>query len=219
MPVQNPTTEPLTPTIESTTSSTKLVWPEPRKKFSVIVADPPWDINQKGKRGAAAHYELMDLESIKNMPVEYLAQDNAHLWLWIPNGLLQEVLDVMKAWGFTYRDPLVWNKTNVGLGLGNYLRNGCEIVLFGTRGRAPVKFKGQSNLLFAPRQDHSHKPEEFFAIVERLYDEPYLELFARRHPSSNKDWSVWGNEIESDIFIPGYPVPEYSDKAKESEEV
>ena len=86
---------------------------------------------------AFARAEVMDLESIKNMPVEYLAQDNAHLWLWIPNGLLQEGLDVMKAWGFTYRDPLVWNKTNVGLGLGNYLRNGCEIVLFGTRGRAP----------------------------------------------------------------------------------
>jgi N6-adenosine-specific RNA methylase IME4 len=131
----------------------------------------------------------------------------------VPNGLAQEGLDVMKAWGFTYRNLLVWIKTNIGLGLGNYLRNGCEIALFGTRGRAPVKFKGQSNLLFAPRQDHSHKPEEFFAIVERLYDGPYLELFARRYPSSNKDWSVWGNEIESDIFIPGYPVPKYSANA------
>ena len=190
-----------------------LEWPEFYKKFRTIVADPPWDINQKGKRGAAAHYDLMNLDSIKKMPVEDLAQDNAHLWLWVPNGLAQEGLDVMKAWGFTYRNLLVWIKTNIGLGLGNYLRNGCEIALFGTRGRAPVKFKGQSNLLFAPRQDHSHKPEEFFAIVERLYDGPYLELFARRYPSSNKDWSVWGNEIESDIFIPGYPVPKYSANA------
>lgn len=163
-----------------------------------------------------ARSEVMDLESIKNMPVEYLAQDNAHLWLWIPNGLLQEGLDVMKAWGFTYRDPLVWNKTNVGLGLGNYLRNGCEIVLFGTRGRAPVKFKGQSNLLFAPLQDHSHKPEEMYPIIERVSPGLYLELFARR-PQPN--WDAWGNEIASDVMIPGYPVPEYSDKAKESEEV
>ena len=194
------------------------------QKFATIYADPPWRFQNRTGKVAPEHkrlnrYDTMDLEAIKAMPVEEIAAEKSHLYLWVPNALLPDGLEVMKAWGFTYRDPLVWNKTNVGLGLGNYLRNGCEIVLFGTRGRAPVKFKGQSNLLFAPRQDHSHKPEEFFAIVERLYDGPYLELFARRHPSSNKDWSVWGNEIESDIFIPGYPVPEYSDKAKESEEV
>ena len=51
------------------------------------------------------HYQLMSLEDIKNMPVADLAEENAHLWLWIPNGLLQEGLDVMKAWGFKYRDP------------------------------------------------------------------------------------------------------------------
>lgn len=83
-----------------------LEWPEFYKKFRTIVADPPWDINQKGKRGAAAHYDLMNLDSIKKMPVGDLAQDNAHLWLWVPNGLAQEGLDVMKAWGFTYRNLL-----------------------------------------------------------------------------------------------------------------
>ena len=67
----------------------------------------------------------------------------------------------------------------------------------------------------APRQDHSHKPEEFTVIIERLAKGPYLELFARRRPSSGRpdEWYVWGNEIASDIYIPGYPVPEYSKKA------
>ena len=106
------------------------------------------------------HYQLMSLEDIKNMPVADLAEENAHLWLWIPNGLLQEGLDVMKAWGFTYRDPFVWIKPR--LGLGNYLRNASETILFGTRGKAPVKFKAQPNWLFAPLQDHSHKPEEMY---------------------------------------------------------
>ena len=100
------------------------------------------------------HYQLMSLEDIKNMPVADLAEENAHLWLWIPNGLLQEGLDVMKAWGFKYRDPFYWIKPR--LGLGNYLRNASETVLFGTRGKAPVKFKAQPNWLFAPLQDHSH---------------------------------------------------------------
>lgn len=70
------------------------------------------------------HYQLMSLEDIKNMPVADLAEENAHLWLWIPNGLLQEGLDVMKAWGFKYRDPFYWIKPR--LGLGNYLRNASE---------------------------------------------------------------------------------------------
>ena len=78
----------------------------PTKKYSTILADPPWDINQKGKRGAIMHYPLMALEDIKNMPVADLAEENAHLWLWFPNGLMPEALDVLKAWDFTYRNHI-----------------------------------------------------------------------------------------------------------------
>ncbi len=186
---------------------------ESEKLFSTIVADVPWAKNQKGKLGAINHYDLMTLEDIKAMPVEKLCKKNAHLWLWAPNGLIPEALEVMNAWGFDYRSPFYWIKPR--LGLGTYLRNASEIMLFGTRGKAPVKFKGQPNWLFAPLQDHSHKPEEQFAIIERVSPGPYLELFARRQPTTNcrDNWSVWGNEIESDIYIPGYPVPKYSDRA------
>ena len=179
-------------------------------KYKTILADPPWDINQKGKRGAARHYPLMTLDQIKAMPVKDLSEENAHLYLWVPNGLLQEGLDVIKAWGFTYRSPIYWIKPRL-CGLGQYIRNASETCLFATRGRAPVKFHAQPNWLFAPLQDHSHKPEEQFAIIERLSDGPYLELFARRRQPG---WDVWGNEIDSDIVIPGYPVPRYSDKVQ-----
>lgn len=178
-------------------------------KYKTILADPPWDINQKGKRGAARHYPLMTLDQIKAMPVKDLSEENAHLYLWVPNGLLQEGLDVIKAWGFTYRSMLTWGKPRLGLGV--YIRNASETCLFATRGHAPVKFHGQGSWLFAPVQDHSHKPEEQFAIIERLSDGPYLELFARRRQPG---WDVWGNEIDSDIVIPGYPVPRYSDKVQ-----
>ncbi len=177
-------------------------------KYRTILADPPWDINQRGRRGAANHYELMTLDSIKAMPVPDLCKKNAHLFIWIPNGLLQEGLDVVKAWGFTFRSPIYWIKPR--LGLGNFIRNASETCLFATRGNAPVKFHAQPNWVFAPQQDHSHKPEEQFAIIERLSDGPYLELFARRRQPG---WDVWGNEIDSDIIIPGYPVPKYSAKA------
>ena len=181
------------------------------KKYRTILADPPWDIHQRGRyntRSAESHYELMPLERIKAMPVADLCEENSHLYLWIPNGLLQEGLDVIKAWGFTFRSPIYWIKPR--LSLGNYIRNASETLFFATRGKAPVKFHAQPNWLFAPQQEHSHKPEEQFAIIERLSDGPYLELFARRRQPG---WDVWGNEIDSDIIIPNYPVPRYSAKA------
>lgn len=181
---------------------------ENKKKYSTIMADPPWNINQQGKRGAASHYDLMTLDDIKNMPVADLCNENAHLWLWVTNGLLKEGIEVMEAWGFTLRSPFYWIKPRIGL--GNYLRNASETILFGTRGKAPIQFKAQPNWLFAPLQDHSHKPEEQYAIIERCSPGPYLELFARRNQPG---WDAWGNQIDSDIKIPGYPVPNYSKKA------
>lgn len=184
--------------------------PEPSQRFRTILADPPWDIQQKGSRGASAHYRLMSLERIKAMPVGDLAEDDAHLWLWVTNATLRHGYDVAEAWGFTVRSPLTWVKFY--LGLGHYLRNSTEHLLFATRGKAPVNFRSQPTWINAPVQDHSHKPEEQFAVIERISSGPYLELFARRRPPSTADWSVWGNQLESDITIPGYPVP--SDAAR-----
>lgn len=184
------------------------------KKYRTILADPPWQINQRGKnsnRSAEHHYDLMPLERIKAMPVADFSMDNSYLYLWCPNGLLPEALEVVKAWGFTFRSPIYWIKPR--LGLGNYVRNASETCLFATRGKAPVKFHAQPNWFFAAQQEHSHKPEEQFAIIERLSDGPYLELFARRRQTR---WDAWGNEIDSDIIVPGYPVPTYSDKVVKS---
>jgi N6-adenosine-specific RNA methylase IME4 len=173
--------------------------------FRTILADPPWDIEQKGSRGAERHYSLLSLDRIKAMPVQDLAAENAHLWLWTTNATLRDGYDVAEAWGFTVRSPLTWVKFRMGL--GKYLRNSTEHLLFATRGKAPVNFRSQPTWINAPVQDHSHKPEEVFSIIERISDGPYLELFARRRPPSRAAWSVWGNEVDSDIRIPGYPVP------------
>ena len=174
-----------------------------KKKYSVILADPPWDIQQKGAYGAERHYSLMSLERIKELPVEDLAADDAHLWLWVTNATLRDGYDVMESWGFTPRSPLTWIKPRFTLGV--YLRNATEHLILGTRGKAPVKFRSQPTWMFAPLQDHSHKPEEQYAVIERVSGEgPRLELFARRRQPG---WDVWGNEVDSDIDIPGFPVP------------
>lgn len=147
----------------------------------------------------------MSLDRIKAMPVSDLAAENSHLWLWVTNATLREGYDVAEAWGYTVRQQLTWIKFR--LGLGAYLRNSTEHLLFATRGKAPVNFRSQPTWINAPVQEHSRKPQEQYAIIERISDGPFLELFARRRPSSSAAWSVWGDEIDSDICLPGYPVP------------
>ncbi|WP_202813534.1 MT-A70 family methyltransferase [Arthrobacter sp. ERGS1:01] len=176
--------------------------PTVQSTYSCILADPPWDVDQKGKLGAERHYDLMTLERIKAMPVASLAAPDSWCFLWVTNGTLRAGYDVLETWGFTPRVPFTWIKPKFGL--GNYLRHASEHLLVGTRGHVKPNYRSQPTWMFAPVQDHSHKPEEFYAPIERLCDGPRLELFARRHQPG---WDAWGNEIDSQISIPGYPVP------------
>jgi N6-adenosine-specific RNA methylase IME4 len=149
-----------------------------------------------GNRGANHHYQLMSVEDIAALPVSQLTRDSAHLWLWVTNATLFAGRRVMDAWGFTYRAVLTWVKPYYGM--GQYLRTQTEHLLLGTKGRAPVRFKGQGSWFYAPVQEHSHKPEEQYAIIERCSPGPYLELFARR---LRPGWQVWGNQVAGDVTL------------------
>lgn len=173
--------------------------------FHTILADPPWPA-----QGGERHYQTMSLERIMGLPVGQLAASDAHLWLWTTNTLLPRAYEVARAWGFTVRSPLTWVKFRLGLSGPSQLRNATEHLLFCTRGRAPVGFRSQPTWFNAPVAEHSRKPAEQFAIIERVSPGPYLELFARRQPESRADWAVWGDEVASDVQLPGYPVPRYS---------
>jgi N6-adenosine-specific RNA methylase IME4 len=178
--------------------------PNPRRRYATVLADPPWDIQQKsststgGRRlGADHHYNLMPVEEIAALPVgEKLAAQDAHLWLWVTNASLFAGKHVMESWGFRYRSILTWIKPRFGL--GQYLRNQTEHLLLGVRGCAPIQFRGQGSWLYAPLQEHSHKPEEQYAVIERCSPGPYLELFARRR---RHGWHSWGNQVSSDVDL------------------
>jgi N6-adenosine-specific RNA methylase IME4 len=185
------------------------------RRFPVIYADPPWEISQTGQKGASQHYSLMTTEHIAGMPISQVATDNATLLLWCTSAALPAALKVMERWGFTYKTNAVWDK--YFMGLGTYFRGSHELLLHGVRGRAPWNFHGQRSTLLLPRTEHSRKPDEMIPLIERILDGPYLEVFARRRPNSQSDWSVWGNEVDSDIVMPGYPVP--SDSRYRSGEV
>lgn len=165
-------------------------------RYRTILADPPWDIQQVGGRGANQHYPLMTLDAIKRLRVRNLAADDAHLWLWVTNAGIFAGREVMEAWGFTYRSCLTWIKPYFRLGV--YLRNQTEHLLFGTRGKAPIQFHSQGTWFYAPVQEHSHKPEEQYAIIERCSPSPRLELFARR---KRFGWHAWGNEVNCDVAL------------------
>ena len=181
--------------------------------FATILVDPPWPL-QSGEK----HYRTMSLARIKALPVGSLAARDAHLWLWTTNALLPKAYEVAEAWGFTVRSPLTWVKFRLGLGGRYQLRNATEQLLFCTRGKAPLGSRSQPTWFNAPVTEHSRKPAEQFAIIERVSPGPYLELFARRKPESNQPWAVWGDQVASDIRIPGFAVPRYSERAQENEE-
>ena len=180
--------------------------------FATILADPPWPL-----QGGEKHYRTMSLARIKALPVGRLAARDAHLWLWTTNALLPTAYEVAAAWGFTVRSPLTWVKFRLGLGGRYQLRNATEQLLFCTRGRAPLGSRSQPTWFNAPVTEHSRKPAEQFAIIERVSPGPYLELFARRRPESNQPWAVWGDQVASDIRIPGFAVPRYSERVHEAE--
>lgn len=183
-------------------------------EFGTILADPPWQFMNRTGKVAPEHkrlmrYPTMALEEIAALPVGQLAADKSHLYLWVPNALLREGLEVLQAWGFTYKSNIVWYKTRKdggpdGRGVGFYFRNVTELVLFGTRGSIRTDDAGrrQVNLIAAQKTGHSRKPEELYDVIEGCSYGPYLELFAR---SPRPGWVQWGNEIEQRGRNPSRP--------------
>ncbi len=176
------------------------------ERFGTILADPPWRFTNRTGKVAPEHHRLsrygtMSLEEIKNLPVSDVAADPAHLYLWVPNALLPLGLDVMDAWGFTYKSNLIWHKVRKdggsdGRGVGFYFRNVTEIILFGVRGkkaRTGPRGRSQVNLLATRKREHSRKPDELYEIIEACSPTKRLELFAR---GSRPGWRGWGNQAE-----------------------
>ena len=173
------------------------------KTFRTILADPPWRFQNRTGKMAPEHrrlsrYETMTLEDICALPVEGIAATTAHLYLWTPNALLPEALEVMRAWGFTYKSNLIWHKVRKdggsdGRGVGFYFRNVTEVILFGVRGkdaRTLAPGRRQVNMIETRKREHSRKPDEQYELIEACSPGPYLEMFAR---GERKGWKVWGN--------------------------
>ncbi|MDO4720128.1 MAG: MT-A70 family methyltransferase [Peptostreptococcaceae bacterium] len=176
------------------------------KTYNTIYADPPWQFQNRTGKVAPEHkrlsrYETMSLDEIKALPVADIAADKAQLYLWVPNALLPQGLEVMEAWGFEYKTNIVWEKIRKdgapdGRGVGFYFRNVTELLLFGIKkksspNRTLQPARSQVNIIRAAKREHSRKPDEIIPIIESCSQSPRIELFAR---GVREGWDMWGNQ-------------------------
>ncbi len=178
------------------------------QKFKTILADPPWQFQNRTGKMAPEHkrlnrYPTMKLDEIIALPVDQVAEELCHLYLWVPNALLPEGLEVMKSWGFQYKTNIVWEKVRKdgepdGRGVGFYFRNVTELLLFGIKGtnaRTLAPARSQVNLIRTQKREHSRKPDEMITLIEQCSYSPYLELFAR---GEREGWTLWGNQANEE---------------------
>lgn len=190
--------------------------------YGCIVADPPWHFrartalqmsNWTSRRDAEKHYSVMGVDDIAALPVRDLAAKDCHLFLWITGPLLVEGkhVAIMKAWGFKPSSvaftwvklkrshdamqlravPLVEGDLHVGLGLTT--RKNAEFCLLGRRGNCKRMDRTIREIILSPVRQHSRKPDEFRARVDRYIgpDVRTVELFSRE---SWPQWDHWGLE-------------------------
>jgi N6-adenosine-specific RNA methylase IME4 len=174
--------------------------------YGTILVDPPWRFQNRTGKMAPEHkrlkrYETMGTAGIMALPVGDFAAAKSHLYLWTPNAFIAEALQIMAAWGFTYKTNIVWLKVRKdgepdGRGVGFYFRNVTELILFGVRGRLRTLDPGRSqvNCIVTRKEEHSKKPDEQYEIIRACSPGPYLELFARRKMAG---WTSWGDQAET----------------------
>jgi N6-adenosine-specific RNA methylase IME4 len=188
--------------------------------YRTLVVDPPWQmmagpnkfaVTREGKpnighdpRTRPMAYPTMTLDEIKALPVDDLAEPEAHLYLWTTSAYVDAAYDVVRAWGFRPGQLLTWCKTPRGLGLGGAFVSTTEFVLCGRRGSLPNTARVDTSWWNWTRPEsktgpmHSRKPEAFLDLVEQVSPGPYLELFARRQ---RLGWDTWGNEALEHVEI------------------
>ena len=194
------------------------------RRFGTILADPPWRFQNSTGKVAPEHkrlsrYGTMTLSEIVGLPVAEVSNSIAHLYLWVPNALLPQGIEVLNAWGFTYKSNLVWHKVRKdggpdGRGVGFYFRNVTELILFGVRGknaRTLPPGRRQVNFLATRKREHSRKPDEQYEIIELCSPGPRIELFGR---GTRQGWTTWGSQAD-DSYEPTWKTYAHNSRASQ----
>ena len=178
--------------------------PSAAERYPIIYADPPWDYQGQLQHagpgsgdsgGAIRHYPTVRLSDLIELDVTSISAEDSLLFMWATSPHLDQAIDLGKAWGFSWATvAFVWDKQRVNPGF--YTMSQCELCLVFKRGRIPAP-RGARNvrqLVSAPREAHSRKPEEVRRRIEVMFPrQRKIELFARDEDIHG--WDVWGAEI------------------------
>lgn len=181
-------------------------------RYRTIVADPPWayDEGWPGFRSAGPRrplpYSSMTFDQMQRIDVARLIEPEGYLFLWTTSRYIESAYNLVRAWGFTPRQVLVWCKPPRGQGPGGMFAITTEFVILAqrigpashARGKRTTGQRIDTSWFQWPRRRHSEKPEEFYSMVEQVAPGPYLEMFARR---PRLGWDVWGDEAPNPVDI------------------
>ncbi|WP_085908303.1 MT-A70 family methyltransferase [Kiloniella majae] len=173
----------------------------PTKKYSVIYADPAWSFkaySNKGlKKSPQSHYDCMSLNDLKALPVSDIAEKDCVLFMWATFPMIHQALELIGAYGFTYKTGGVWHKKTkhgkTAFGTGYIFRSAAELLLVATKGKPKALNRSTRNVIEAQVREHSRKPDCTYELIENLYTGPFIELFARQRRAG---WDAWGNQLE-----------------------
>lgn len=179
------------------------------KKYQIILADPPWSFRgydlKKTARFVGNKYNVQSKQWLMELPIKNISDANCILFMWVTMPKLNEVFDVIDAWGFEFKTVgFTWlkrnkNKDSFFMGMGRWTRANSELCLIATKGNPKRKNASIPQIIYTPIEYHSKKPDVARKRIEDLMgDLPRIELFARQ---KTEGWDVWGNEVESDIIL------------------
>lgn len=191
----------------------------PNKKYKVIYADPPWQYGAWGAeskqhrtncKSRPVPFDMMSIKEICQLPVKYIADENCELYLWTTQKYLPQVFDVIREWGFQYKQTLIWCKKPMA-GLGGAYTPSNEFLILARKGKKPKAKRILTTwfLVKRPHNKHSAKPAFFRDMITKVTDSPRIELFARER---KEGWDAWGNEVPKDI---SYSLSDMYDSEKE----
>jgi N6-adenosine-specific RNA methylase IME4 len=172
------------------------IWPEGR--YGIILGDPPWRPTEgllDPTRQIENQYPTLPLQDLIALRprVEALALDDCVLCLWATTQKLFEAVILIEAWGFTVQSGAVWIKPSIGMGY--WFRGRHELLVLATRGNpmTPLEADRPDSVITAARAGHSEKPDEVYALIERMFPVvPKVEIFAR---AERPGWARATNEL------------------------
>jgi len=178
------------------------------KKYDIIYADPPWQYTTRECLAKTSilngelnfHYSTMEINELKRLNIQKISSKNSLLFLWVVSPMLDDGIDVLKSWKFSYSTiAFVWYKQRTNP--GHYTMSECEICLVGKRGSIPFPrgIRNARQFLSEMRGNHSSKPDEIRNRISFMFPtQKKIELFARE---KHEGWDAWGNEVDSDINL------------------